>query len=213
MSKRYIILAIILIGVAFALNFLPKKSDSKQIDPSSFLIMINDQSRFLETDMIARRLIDADPSLLLIDVRTLYDYEDYALPGAINIPIEELLLSQWKDYLNQKSLDVVFYSNGDVFADQAWALCAQRGYKNLYVMKGGLNEWFRTIMLPEYPPEEASSEDFDLYTFRKGASLFFGGSAPEIPVITEEVTEVQKEAPKKTVVVKKKVKKAAEGGC
>lgn len=215
MSKRYIFLAIILLGAAFVLMIIPSKEKSNQMDPEQFLVEINDKARFLDTDLIAKRIIDADPSLFLIDIRSLYEYEEYALPGAVNIPMEELLLSQWEDYFEQEAMDVVFYSNADVYADQAWVLCAQLGYDNLYVMKGGLNKWFKTIMLPELPSEGSPSEDFDLYSFRKGASLYFGGSIQDIPVAVEKSAgeSTSKPAPKKTVVVKKKVKKQAEGGC
>ena len=215
MSKRYIFLAMILLGAAFVLMIIPEKEKSNQVDPELFLVEINDQARFLDTDLIAKRIIDADPSLFLIDVRSLYEYEEYALPGAVNIPVEELLLSQWEDYFSQDAIDVVFYSNSDVYADQAWALCAQLGYENLYVMKGGLNIWFKTIMMPEMPTEGSPSEYFDLYSFRKGASLYFGGSVPDVAVAVEKSAGESKSAPaaKKTVVVKKKVKKQAEGGC
>ena len=170
MSKRYIFLAIILLGAAFVLMIIPSKEKSNQVEPEQFLVEVNDHARFLDTDLIAKRIIDADPSLFLIDVRSLYEYEEYALPGAVNIPVEELLLSQWEDYFEQDAMDVVFYSNSDVYADQAWVLSAQLGYDKLYVMKGGLNKWFKTIMMPEMPSEGSPSEDFDLYSFRKGAS-------------------------------------------
>ena len=215
MSKRYIFLAIILLGAAFVLLIIPSKEKSNQMDPNLFLVEINDRARFLDTDLIAKRIIDGDPSLFLIDVRSLYEFEEYALPNAVNIPMEELLLEQWEAYFEQEAMDVVFYSNSDVYADQAWVLCAQLGYKNLYVMKGGLNKWFKTIMMPEKPSEGSPSEAFDLYSFRKGASLYFGGSVQEIPIAVVKTAgeSTSKPAPKKTVVVKKKVKKQAEGGC
>jgi len=209
MSKRYIIIAILLIGSAFGLILIPKQAPTDQIKPTAFLIEINDPARFLETDQIAKRLIEEDPTLFLIDVRSLYEYEDYSIPASVNIPLEELLLEQWSDFIDQEGMDIVFYSNGDVYADQAWVLTAQTGRSNLYVMKGGLNEWFRTIMKPEKPGEMDPSEAYDLYSFRKGASIFFGGSAQDVPLLNEN-----EGAPKKKkVIVKKKVKKAAEGGC
>jgi rhodanese-related sulfurtransferase len=215
MSKRYIVLAIILIGAAFILMILPTKKKSKQIEPELLLLEINDPARYLDADLIAKRIIELDPSLFLIDVRSLYEYEEYAIPGAVNIPLEELLQSQWTDYLAQESKDIVFYSNSDIYSDQAWVLAKEKGYKNLYVLKGGLNQWFKTVMMPVEPLEGAPSEDFDLYDFRRGASFYFGGSVPDIPVAVEKAAGESNaaQAPKKQVVVKKKVKKAAEGGC
>ncbi len=92
MSKRYIIIAILLIGSAFGLILIPKQAPTDQIKPTAFLIEINDPARFLETDQIAKRLIEEDPTLFLIDVRSLYEYEDYSIPASVNIPLEELLL-------------------------------------------------------------------------------------------------------------------------
>ena len=44
---------------------------------------INRPGRFVTCDQVAARLIERDPSMLLIDVRTAADYADYALEGAI----------------------------------------------------------------------------------------------------------------------------------
>ena len=205
MSKRYIVLTILLIGLAFGLTQLPEKPARPALTPEKFLIEINDQARFLSTDLIAKRMIERDPGLFLVDVRTPDQFEEYALPGSVNIPLEELLNAAWVDYLDQDAMDIVFYSNGDIYADQAWAFSVQKGYKNLYIMKGGVNEWFRTIMQPTYPLETASTVEFAKYSFRKGASLYFGGTP----------SEASSDAPvkKKEVIVRKKKKKEAEGGC
>ena len=112
--------------------------------------------------------------------------------------------SDWEAYLDQEGMDIVFYSTSDVFADQAWMLSAQKGYNHLYVMQGGLNEWFRTIIKPVAPEETAPTEAFELYAFERAACIYFGGAsagAATAPVA------------KKKVTVRKKEKKAAEGGC
>jgi rhodanese-related sulfurtransferase len=209
MQKRYIILAFLLIAVAFGLVFLPGLKQKEQIPANIFLNKINESSRFLSTDMIAARIINQDPGLLLVDVRDTEEYEKYSLTGAINIPLSDVLDDDWQGYLDQDVQDVVFYSNDDVLSEKAWALCVQLGYPNLYIMKGGLNEWFATIMQPEMPGETDPSEAFDLYAFRKGASMYFGGSSTDVP----EEAKAEKETNKKTIPVRKKVKKEAEGGC
>jgi rhodanese-related sulfurtransferase len=205
MSKRYIILAILLIGLAFVLTRLPEKPKRQALSPEQFLIEINDPARYLSTDLVAKRMIERDPGLFLIDVRTADQHEEYTLPGSVNIPLDEILNAAWVDYLDQDAVDIVFYSNADIYADQAWALSIQKGYNNLYVMKGGVNEWFKTIMQPVYPLETSPSEDFTKYSFRKGASQYFGGTP----------SEASSEAPikKKEVTIHKKKKKEAEGGC
>lgn len=205
MSKTYIIFASLLILIALGLLFLPDSQKQDQIPPKGLLKEVLSQSRFLSTDMIAARLIDEDPALLLVDVRQAESYKDYSLPGAINIPLNEILLTDWKPYLNQTDMDVVFFSNSDLSADQAWVLCTRVGYKNLYVMEGGLNNWFSQIMQPVQPPPTAPSEAIDLYTFRKAASMYFGGGNSELPVTDIQGEEVQ--------IIQRTKKRVTTGGC
>ncbi len=171
---------------------------------------MNNPSRFVTTDQVAKKIIEADPTLFLIDTRPFDQYESYSLPGAVNIPLEKLLdtngliFSEWMDYLDIEGVNAVFFSNSDITADQVWVICSRQGIDNLYVMKGGLNYWVETILKPEKPVQSAPSEDFALYDFRKGASQFFGAGtiSIEAEVISEPVPRMRKK--KKTV---------ASGGC
>ena len=213
MQKRYIFLAILFAAIASGLLFLPDQVQKTQIPAEAFLNAIHSNNRFLSSDEIAKRIIEGDPIVFLVDVRTAEEYEQYSLPGSVNIPIQNLLMDDWAGYVDQDIVDVIFYSNDDILAEEAWALCRQLGYKNLYVLDGGLNTWFETIMQPQKPDELAASEEFDLYSFRTGASIYFGSGA--IPIAVEYTPEKKKAAPvkKKTIPVKKKVKVEAEGGC
>ncbi|MBN2175793.1 MAG: rhodanese-like domain-containing protein [Bacteroidales bacterium] len=205
MSRTYILLTIVAILGAAVLVFLPEKKNQKELDPEKLLMEINNSSRYLSTDLVAHRLIEKDPSILLVDVRPAAQYGEYALPGAINIPLEQVLLIDNEGYLNRNDLEIVLYSNGDLWADQAWILCARRGYKNLYVLKGGLNHWFESIMQPKSPSPGSPSQDFDMYSFRLAASQYFGGGA-NIETNTENSTE--------NVIIKRREKKSVTaGGC
>ena len=53
----------------------------------------------------------------------------------------------------------IFYSNGNHFAHEAWLLAVQSGYGNSYMMKGGMNEWFKIIMLTEFAGERISPSE------------------------------------------------------
>lgn len=211
MSIRYIFLAIVLIAVAFGLLFITMPEKSNQIEVTTFLKSLNDPARFVNTDDVAHRIITEDPTLLLVDVRKPSEFDAFSIPGSVNIPLDHLMDEENSPYINQTLMDVVFISNDGVYANTAWALAAQNGYKNLYVMEGGLNQWFETIMAPVEPAETAPIEEFELYSVRKGAGQYFGVQAYiEAPVI-EKVVE-RKKAPKK-VIVKEVQKVEAEGGC
>lgn len=208
MKKRYIFLAILFLGMASGLLFLPDMKEKTQIPADVFLNHIHSSNRYLSSDEIAKRIINGDPMLFLVDVRTVKEYNNYSLPGSINIPLKDILLEDWAGYLDQDIVDVIFYSNDDIYSEEAWAICKQLGYTNLYVLDGGLNTWFATIMLPQKPDDTAPTEEFDLFSFRTGASIYFGSGSTAIAA--EPVSQPVK---KKTIPVKKKVKREAEGGC
>jgi len=203
MKLKYIVPAIIVYAISVGLYYWPEKEDVG-VNPDYVLLKSKDDSRFISTHNLAERIIEQDPSLKLIDVRMIDEYEAYNIEGSLNIPFEEIINEPWEAEISEQGKDIIFYSTGDVFAEQAWNLCTQKGYNNLYILQGGLNEWFRTIILPEPPPDTAPSEAFDLYSFERAASIYFGGT----PVGVQSTPNK-----KQKVVVRKKEKKAAEGGC
>ena len=204
MNIRYIFFAAIFFILGAGLLLIPEKKNLNETALEKLHSELFDQTRYISADEVAERIINQDPSLFLIDVRMADYYAEYSLPGAANIPLEEILYPEWEDYLAQELMDIVLYSNGDIYAEQAWMLANRMGYKNLYIMKGGLNCWFSTIIKPVKPEECASSTEFDLYDFRKGASQYFTGAS----------LELSDEADTEHIVVSRKKKKAVlEGGC
>lgn len=207
MNKKYLLLAGIIIALGVGILFMPAKDTAKQIQPELLLAAIDDQSRFLTTDDITDRLVKKDPALMLIDIRPAAQFNAFAIPGAINIPVDSLLSSSAQEMLNQKEMDKVFYSNADVTADQAWIICKRMQLQRIYVMQGGVNKWFNTIVKAEKPAESAPTEALELYQFRMAACQHFFGS-PEM-ASTPKVTPEKK----KVTVVKKKSEAASGGGC
>jgi rhodanese-related sulfurtransferase len=205
MNKRYLLLAGIIISLGVGILFMPAKDNAKQMQPELLLAAIDDPSRFLTTDDITDRLVKKDPALLLIDVRPTDQHKAFAIPGAINIPIDSLLTASAEEILNQKGMDKVFYSNTDVTSDQAWMIRKRIGQQRIYVLQGGINRWFSTIVKAEKPDETAPQEAMELYQFRMAACQHFFGS-PEMATAPKVTPE------KKKVTVSKKAPEAASGG-
>lgn len=204
MNKNYIILAVLFLILAGGLLFLPERANYKQIKPEDLMRDIVQTTRYLTTDQVAQMIIEADPTLELIDVRNEYDYFEYSLPGALNVPLDSIMAEDYQGYLDIEDMNVVFFCNDDIKADQAWVIAKRMGYKSMYVMKGGLNCWIRTIIQPEMPAETASLEEFELYGFRKGASMYFTGAEISTPDIS---------GGNAVKVTRKKKASVAEGGC
>jgi len=209
LSFRYKILALIFVVLAGGLVLLPKYEKHEGISPEKLLSNAISPERYISTDELAHKIINQDPSYLLIDVRDEVSFDEYTLPYAINIPLEKLFDEDSEAYLNQDEFDVILFSNDNFQANQAWLLCNRLEYKNLRVLDGGMNTWFNTIINPSTPKENMPAESFELYTFRKAASMYFGVAYPE----QVKVKKVKKIIPKKVIAVKKKKKLPTEGGC
>ena len=211
LSFRYVILASILVLLASGLLVLPKYQKQEGIRSEKLLANAISPERYISTDQISHKIIGQDPSFILVDVRDKESFNNYSLPNAINIPLPELFNEENMGYLNQTQFDVVLYSNDNFHADQAWVLCNRLGFKNFRVLKGGINEWFKTIINPTEPNENMPKEDFILYSTRKAASIYFGVAYPDQTI--ENEIKPEKTIQKKVITVEKKKKRPVEGGC
>lgn len=204
MNRNYIILAVLFIILAGGYFLLPERDNTRQIHPEDLMLNIVQTSRFVTPDQVAEMIIEGDPTLELVDIRSTDEYLEFSLPGAISIPIDSIMVEGYQDYLGIEDMNVVFFSNDDIKADQAWVIAKRLGYNSLYVLKGGLNCWMNTIIQPKAPAETASKADLELYDFRRGASMYFTGAEISMP----------EEGSQATVTVKRKKKATvAEGGC
>jgi len=213
LSYRYIFLAAVLILLAAGLVLLPKyKMHDNKVPANELLSDALNPERYISTDELAGIIINQVPSYILIDVRDTTDFQKYSIPGSLNKPLKKLLDDDNVGYINQSQYDVVFISNDNFYADQAWILSDRLGYKNLHVLKGGINNWFQTIINPVKPSQEMPKTDFELYDSRKAASMYFGVAYPDQNKAAKAVEAVNK-APKKVIPVPKKKKAPVEGGC
>lgn len=203
MNRNYFILTIIMLVLAAGTFFIPRKSLQQQAKPSKLLWEIIQPTRYVSTDQVAKMIIQKDPTLELIDVRSADEYNKFSLPNSINVPLDSIVNEGGMDYFGIPGTNVVFFSNDDIKADEAWVLAKRLGFNATYVMKGGLNRWIETIIQPKEPAEESPGTAFETYEFRKGAQLFFTGA------------KVEKTTTKKKKIVVRRKKKAvvAAGGC
>ncbi len=207
--KRYIFLSIVLITMGLVLVFMPARKNASEISPENMLLEIIDETRFLSVDEVAKMIIEKDPSIQLIDLREPEEFKKFSLPNAINIPLKNILDKENAETLNQDVKKNILFANGSIYANQAWTLMRRHGYKNNYVLKGGLNDWFETIIQPKAPKATAPKDEFDRYAFRKAASMYFGGGGTVTVSTSESTTNAS--TPKAQTGEKKK--KSGGGGC
>jgi len=204
-------LTLILIIPAVIIALVPQNTTHPyKLTAEQLLTEIRTGTQFVSPDELADQIIKQDPSIQLIDVRNPREFDQFSLPGAINIPLQDILSDRNDDLLNQSTKMNIFYSNGSTEANEAWLLTRQLGYQNNYVLLGGLNYWTETIMNPSKPGSFSPNDEIARYDFRKAASMKLGGGGEA--ALATPAQDKSTTAPKPGVVPVKKKKKAS-GGC
>lgn len=202
------LLALFIIPMGLIIAAVPQnKTKPFRLTADEMLAEVNTRTQFITPEVVADMIVNKDPSLRLIDVRSQDEFEKFSLPGAINVPLADLLSEHYSDLFNQDIRMNVLYSNGSLAANEAWMITRQLGYSNNYVLEGGLNYWFDTILNPEKPSSTSPDEEFAKYDFRRSAGQALGGATPEI--LAPQETTVAERPAVRPVAKKKK----AAGGC
>jgi rhodanese-related sulfurtransferase len=163
-----------LLGLGFILALLPLSgSRSFTVNPKKLLSEVLDNSTYFTVDQVAKFMVYEDSSVQIIDLRTPEEFRMLNIPGSINVPYSKLLDNDPGSFLNNGKARNIFYSNGDF--DSNFAIAIERGlnFNNTYVMKGGLNEWFNTVMNSNFTGERISARENALFETRTRARKMF----------------------------------------
>lgn len=172
MSARQILTTILLL-LGLILAFLPLSGNySFHGKPGKLLVEALDENSYCTPDQVARIVVTEDSTVQLVDLRTADEFKSLSIPGAINIPYNEMLSRDLESYLD-RDVKNIFYANGDYLANYALVLARGLGFKNNMVMKGGLNEWYRTVMNSEFTGERISARENALFETRRKAEKMF----------------------------------------
>lgn len=88
----------------------------------------------------AIELIDQKPDLVIVDVRTVGEYEDGHIEGAINIPIDEFPTRL--DELSKDDELLVYCRTGNR-SSSAVTILLDSGYTKIYHMHEGISVWIQ----------------------------------------------------------------------
>ncbi len=162
-----------LVGLGILLAFVPGNSGKNLRLKPAELAEKAAAENFFTVDEVARFVNIEDSTVQLVDVRNAAAFRTCNIPGSVNIPLEKLSEPGWENVLNRKNVRTVFYSNDDLLASMAQTIVTGMGNENAYLMKGGLNEWFRTVMLSEFSGEKISARENALFENRFKARAAF----------------------------------------
>jgi sulfur-carrier protein adenylyltransferase/sulfurtransferase len=173
MNTRQII-SVILLLLGGLLAFMPLSGKYMlRAKPDRLLSDVLDESTGFTVDQVARFVTTEDSTVQLIDLRTPREFSEFNIPGSVNLPYIQFLERDLEPYLGQPNMRIILYSNGDMDANYALVLARGLGYKNCFVMKGGLNAWYEAIMNSEFAGERISARENALFEIRMKARRLF----------------------------------------
>lgn len=141
--------------------------------PEKLLSEVLNRNSYFTVDQVAHFVVSEDSTVQLIDVRSPGEFKSFNIPGSVNIPYSEFLDKDPSTFLGAENIKSIFYSNGDFDSNLAAVIACGLGYKNSFVMKGGLNEWFNTVMNSEFTGDRITARENALFETRTRAKKLF----------------------------------------
>ncbi len=87
----------------------------------------------------AKTMMDADSSIILLDVRTASEYNEEHIEGASLLPLDDIEATASKVISNKTATYIVYCRSGNR-SNQASEILVDLGYENIYDM-GGIIDW------------------------------------------------------------------------
>lgn len=190
-------LKIKLAAVAIFLGFTafiisnPFDTAHAKINAKDLAVMVQKEVDHVNVDELADWIIKGKSDYRLIDIRSEKEFNEYNIPTSENIPITNLLDGELSR--NEK---IILYSEGGIHSAQAWFLLKAKDYKNVYMLRGGMEEWNDKILFPKLA-SNATEEEKAKFEIASAISRYFGGQPQVVTgnAITLSVTN-PKPAPK-----------------
>lgn len=196
MHHRLAGIGIVVLGIV--LVFLPDYKQRLLDKVSTQEYLQTHRVQEMTSDELAFRIIDNDPRIQIIDVRLPEQFDNLTLPGAVNIQPEQILQKEFSDILGQRHKKKIFLANDERGGIQAASLALEGGYENIFMLKGGMDEFTSSILTYAAPSTLTTQGEIDTDRFRSKARV--------------AVAALIKEAKSSAVKPAKLVKKVA-GGC
>ncbi len=196
-ARLYIGLTGIAIIIGLSAFFMPdiKQAYLKDLDNPDYVKSY--QVKAMTSDELAFRIMDNENDLLILDVRSIDEFKKYNLPQSQTLTIKNIFEKDAKKILSIKHRKYVFLGDDGVSSKKAAIIADKLGYKNVYYLEGGLDEFKDDIINYKKPDVINTRHDRDTNRFREQATKI-------IPVLIEK---------NKNKVVPIKKSKRVIGGC
>ncbi len=173
-------LSVVLVIAAVAVFILPSEpgdsiaASAPRSSEQALLEAVEAAEDHIEPEELADAMMQGEKDLLVVDVRTAAEYAAFHIPGAVNVPLPELI-----DYLppHKNQGRVVLYSNGMTHPAQARDALARLGYENVFMLTDGLQGFLDRCLKPVSLRSEPLPEA-EAARVRAWRAFFLGGKPP-----------------------------------
>ena len=177
------------LGLVAAVAGNPYRGSRVTMDTRELAIEAGRGADQVSSDQLADWIVQGTADFRLVDLRGEPKFAQYHIPSAQNVPLASLS----PDFAarNEK---IILYSGDGVQAAQAWFILKASGFSSVYLLRGGMEEWRRSILFPSEPKGATPAESIE-FARRCAVSKFFGGTpqagagtrAPEQPKLAAPV--------------------------
>lgn len=155
------VFSIVLVIAAVAVFILPSEPGAESVasagefSEQALLEAVEEAEDHIEPEDLADALMQGRQDLVVVDVRTPDEYQTFHIPGAVNVPLPELI-DYLAPYRNQGR--IVLYSNGMTHPAQARDALARLGFQNVFMLTDGLQGFLDRCLMPVSLRSEPLSE-------------------------------------------------------
>ena len=198
MTRPYRLLALsaLLLGLLAMVVRNPREHHRVTLDVKELARMIEQEEDHVTPEELAEMLMQEKRNVRVMDTRDSAAFVSYHIPTAVQCDISRLVEASFAT-----ADTIIVYSEGGIHAAQAWMLLTVQGHRNVFTLRGGLNEWNDKILFPVVSGEMTAKERERI---RKRAG-FFGGEPKTLNAIT-----MPKMVPKPSVTPNTKIPKEQE---
>jgi rhodanese-related sulfurtransferase len=145
-TKHHRIAGVGILAIGFGLLFLPDYKERLFNKISNEEFLHSHSVKEMTADELAFRIIDKDPRLTIVDVRSQNEFSTMTLPGSINIEQKHIFQKEFSEVLGQRHTKKVFVGNNENEERIAALIAQELGYENIHVLCNGLPSLMNTII-------------------------------------------------------------------
>ena len=145
MSRRVLAALALLLGVLAAAVDIPNR---KSVDVQELAAMVEREEDHVTALELAQWIRERKQGLRVIDLRSAKAFDEFHIPGAERIALQTLTRTQFGPHET-----LVLCSDGGAHAAQAWVFLRMRGHRQVYFLRGGVNEWIDQVVNAKKPTE------------------------------------------------------------